>query len=114
MPTEKAFAAIPPFPDDVPTYELPRLLLSKLISDDAEQSKELFDSFTTHGFALLDMRGCAEGEALLEQAEKMFDITRQVTLDLPLEEKMKYEADPKKSIFGCVIHVAIFHLLSSS
>lgn len=101
MPTAKAFEAVPPFPDDVPVYELPRLSLSKLISDDPEQSRELFDSFRTHGFALLDMQGCVEGEALLAEAEKMFEITRQVTVDLALEEKMKYEASPR-SIFGCV------------
>jgi hypothetical protein len=99
MSTAKAFEAVPPFPDDVPVYELPRLLLSKLISNDPEQSRELFESFRTHGFALLDMQGCAEGEALLEEAEKMFDVTREVTLGLDLEEKMKYEASPR-NIFG--------------
>jgi hypothetical protein len=105
MPTARAFAAVPPFPDDVPVYELPRLSLSKLISNEAEQSRALFDTFRTHGFALLDMQGCAQGEALLEEAEKMFEITREVTIDLDLEEKMKYVPTPPV-IFGYapVIH----------
>lgn len=101
MPTAEAFSAVPPFPDDVPVYELPRLTLSKLVSNDAEQSKELFQSFREHGFALLDMQGCEEGESLLEEAERMFEITRDVTLDLDIEEKMKYVPTPPV-IFGYV------------
>jgi hypothetical protein len=48
MPTAQAFSAVPPFPDNVPVYELPRLTLSNLVSNDAEQSKELFQSFREH------------------------------------------------------------------
>ena len=99
MPTAKAFEAVPPFPDDIPIYELPRFSLSKLISNDPEQSRELFEGFRSHGFALLDLQGCAEGEALLEEAEKMFEVTREVTIGLDVEEKMKYEASPQR-IFG--------------
>lgn len=99
MPTAKAFEAVPPFPDDIPVYELPRFSLSKLISNDLEQSRELFEGFRSHGFALLDLQGCAEGEALLEEAEKMFEVTREVTIGLDVEEKMKYEASPQR-IFG--------------
>lgn len=101
MPTVRAFSAVPPFPDDVPVYDLPRLSLSKLIDDDSLQSNALFETFQSHGFALLDMQGCPEGETLLEKAEKMFDITREVTLELDLEEKMKYVPTPPM-IFGCV------------
>ncbi|KAH8759692.1 hypothetical protein BGZ57DRAFT_612975 [Hyaloscypha finlandica] len=99
MPTAKAFSQVPPFPDDVPVYELPRLSLRKLISNEAEQSKELFKSFREHGFALLDMQGCHEGESLLKEAEKMFEITRDVTIGLDIEEKMKYVPTPPV-IFG--------------
>jgi hypothetical protein len=53
------------------------------------------------GFALLDMQGCEEGESLLEEAERMFEITRDVTLDLDIEEKMKYVPTPPV-IFGYV------------
>ena len=100
MPTARAFAAVPPFPEDVPVYELPRLSLKKLIVNEPEQSNELFETFRTHGFCLLDMQGCAEGESLLEEAEKMFDVTRDVTLGLDVEEKLKYAPEPGKTIFG--------------
>jgi hypothetical protein len=105
MPTAKAFSQVPPFPDDVPVYELPRLSLRKLISNDSEQSKELFKSFREHGFALLDMQGCHEGESLLKEAEKMFEITRDVTIGLDIEEKMKYVPTPPV-IFGLVSRLA--------
>lgn len=107
MPTTKAFEAVAPFPEDVSVYELPRLLLSKLLSNDPEQSRELFASFQAHGFALLDLQGCAEGDDLLQEAEKMFEVTREVTVGLDVEEKMKYEASPKQ-IFGYVPAVRPF------
>lgn len=94
MPTAAAFALVPAFPKDVQVYELPRLSLAKLISNDAAQSKELFETFRTHGFALLDMNTCTEGKILLKEAENMFEVTRQVTIGLSVEEKMKYVPPP--------------------
>lgn len=96
MPTAKAFEAVAPFPEDVPVYKLPCFSLSKLISNDQEQSHELFESFREHGFALLNMQDCAKGEVLLKEAEKMFEVIREVTLGLDVEEKLKYEASPKQ------------------
>lgn len=102
MPTLEAFQAIPPFPDNVPTYNLPRLMLSKLISNDLEQSRLMFDTFQEHGFALLDMQDCAEGRTVLEGATKMLEVTREVTLGLNLEEKLKFEVSPPKRFHGYV------------
>lgn len=100
MVTAKAFEAVAPFPDDIPVYELPRLMLSKLISNDPAQSQLMFDSFQEHGFALLDMQDCPEGQSLLKEVERMFEISRDVTVGLDLEEKMKYATDPKKNFHG--------------
>jgi len=99
MPTAAAFASVPPFPSDIPVYELPKLSLNSLINDDSTESAKLFQTFREHGFALLDMQGCAEGELLLKEAERMFEITKDVTLGLPIEEKMKYVPTPPV-IFG--------------
>ena len=96
MPTAKAFEAVAPFPDNVPVYKLPCFSLSKLISNDPEQSRELFESFREHGFALLNLQDCAKGEVVLNEAEKMFEVIRKVTIGLDVEEKMKYEASPKQ------------------
>lgn len=99
MPTAKAFAAVPPFPSDIPVFELPKLSYKKLSSNDAAESLTLFNTFRSHGFALLDLRGCPDGELLLQEAERMFEITEDVTIGLPLEEKMKYVPTPP-CIFG--------------
>ena len=96
MPTAKAFAAVAPFPDDVPVFELPKFSLAKLISNDTKQSSEMFQAFREHGFALLNMADCSEGQSLLHEAERMFDVTKDVTVGLDVEEKMKYEASPKR------------------
>ena len=100
MPTTKALTAVPPFPDNVPASELPRLSLNRLIENDAEQSDKLFQPFREHRFALLDMQGCLEGETVLAEAEKMFGIT-EVTPGLNLDEKLKY-IPTKPTIFGFV------------
>lgn len=109
MPTARAFAAVPAFPDDVPVYELPRISLAKLNGDDVEESKALFESFREEGFALLDLTGCPEGLQLLEEAEEMFRITEDVTLGLDFEEKMKY-AVKLPSIFGYETTPPFFHI----
>lgn len=59
MPTNEAFANVPPFPGDVFTVELPRLELSKLLSGNEAESKALFKACAGLGFFLLDLRNCA-------------------------------------------------------
>ena len=48
------------FLENVLVYELLRFTSGELIADDPEYSRELFEGFCGHGFALLDMQGCAE------------------------------------------------------
>lgn len=100
MPTLPLFAQAPPFPSDIPTYALPRLSLSALISNDEAQSREMFASFQNHGFALLDCNDCPEGQDLLDEAVKMFEVTEEVTKGLKEEEKMKFEVDPPRNFHG--------------
>ncbi len=69
------------------------------MENDPIQSNKLFETFREHGFALLDMQGCEYGKNLLQEAERMFEITRDVTIGLPAEEKMKYVPTPP-CIFG--------------
>jgi hypothetical protein len=104
MPTAKAFAAVPAFPDDIPVYVLPKVSLNKLNANDEEESKALFETFREHGFALLDLQGCEQGEKLLEEAEHMFKVTEDVTIGLDFEEKMKY-AVQLPSIFGYELYL---------
>lgn len=93
MPTRECFAKVPPFPDHVPTIELPRLELSKLLSGDEAESEALFNAGTGLGFFLLDLRGCAGGERLLEETEAGFKIS-QVFYALSDEEKSQFPLLP--------------------
>ena len=77
MPTREYFAKVPPFPTDVPTAQLRALKLSKLLSEDENESKALYQACAELGFFLLDLRGCAEGETLLEETEAAFSISQE-------------------------------------
>ena len=98
MPTAKLFSQIPPFPDDVPTADLPHVSLTKLLSNDESESSKLFQACRTAGFVQLNLKGSTEGEALLTEAETLFNVNREVN-DLSMEEKMRYAYKPP-NLFG--------------
>ena len=89
MPTAECFAKVPPFPHDVPTVELQRLALRKLLSGDETESRALFESCAGLGFFLLDLRGSSDGENLLKETEAGFNISREFYA-LSDEEKSKF------------------------
>ena len=93
MPTAECFAKVPPFPNDVPTFELQRLELRKLLSGDETESKALFEACTSLGFFLLDLRGCSDGETLLKETEAGFNISREFYASSD-EEKSKFPLLP--------------------
>lgn len=98
MPTPDYFRQYPPFPspkqrNDIPALALPRLQLKKLLSsvsvsvsgsgsgyeneekeEEQCESKALFDACARLGFFMLDLRGCDEVEALLEEVEMGFGV----------------------------------------
>lgn len=94
---------IPPFPDNIPvaplvTISLRRLLESPANINNAEHQK-LFDASKNLGFFYLDMRDTPVGEALLTEADTLFDLAMEF-FNLPLEEKRKYDFAVKKIYFG--------------
>ncbi|KAF7938330.1 hypothetical protein BELL_0283g00010 [Botrytis elliptica] len=99
MPTEEIFAQSPPFPNDVPTAEIPIISYKALQSNSSSESERLFDSCREHGVFLLNLRGSEEGEALLKDAESMFKISN-ATFDLEQNELMKYVSDPPRDLRG--------------
>jgi isopenicillin N synthase-like dioxygenase len=100
MPTIGLFDQHPPFPKEVPTADVPHLSLGKLLSDDnSVESELLFKACRNYGFFLLNLQGSPEGEALLRDAEAMFELNRELH-DLDLEEKMKYAYSPPTQLFG--------------
>ena len=112
MPTAKLFSQIPPFPDNVPTANLGTLSFTKLLSNDQTESEELFRSCQEAGFFQLDLHGSPEGEALLREAEELFELNREVS-ELSTEEKMKYVWNAPKSLFGYVFLFESFKRLAT-
>ncbi|KAJ4286749.1 hypothetical protein N0V90_013001 [Kalmusia sp. IMI 367209] len=87
------------FPEDVPTAPLVTIGLGKLISENVQERERLFEASKTLGFFYLDLRGCEDGEALLEGSNTMFDLNEKF-YNLPLEEKIKYDFAAQGSYFG--------------
>ena len=88
-----------PFPDDVPTAPLVTVSLSKLLSGDPTERNRFYDASKALGFFYLDLRGCAEGEALLHNADSMF-LTAEHFFDLPVDIKQQYNFAAQGSYFG--------------
>jgi isopenicillin N synthase-like dioxygenase len=95
------FSDIPPFPDDVPTAPLLQLSLKKLLEGDRNESERFFSASKDIGFFYLDLRNTADGEKMLEDAAKLFDVGKEL-FDVSIEEKLKYDMTSKKSYFGYV------------
>jgi isopenicillin N synthase-like dioxygenase len=110
------FHDLPPFPDDVPTAPLLRLSLKKLVDGDEEEQQSLWQACCGAGFFYLDLRGGTsskrdsahsstgtdvDGDALLKVVPQLFDLGERL-LELPIEEKMKYDRQKKEqdSYFG--------------
>jgi isopenicillin N synthase-like dioxygenase len=91
---------LPPFPNDVPVAPLLTVSLRKLLgSPDGEEHERLFAAAKGLGFFYLDMRGTPVGEALIKEADTMFDLMT-AFFDLPFEEKQRYDLANRGLYFG--------------
>lgn len=86
----------PPFPCDVPTAQLSKVSLRKLLSADRAESDALYESCKTSGFFLLDLTATPQGEELLQDVVKAFDVAKAL-FDLGVEEKMVYAMKPGRA-----------------
>lgn len=87
------------FAEDVPTAPLVTIALRKLVADDAQEKGRLFEASKSLGFFYLDMRECAQGEALLKGSDEMFDLNENF-FNLPIVEKTKYDFAAQGMYFG--------------
>jgi hypothetical protein len=100
MPTSKYFSKIPEFPSDVSVINIPTISFENLKKGIEQDSEDVFEASREYGFFLLDLRNSEEGERLLKDAEKMFDLIA-ATFDLgPEVLKQKYATNPPKSLLG--------------
>ncbi|KAI9755690.1 MAG: hypothetical protein M4579_004188 [Chaenotheca gracillima] len=116
---QTSFPNLPPFPDDIPTAPLLRLSLAKLMregffstqtsdttataapsSASESESERLFAASKQLGFFYLDLRGCSEGEALLEDADRLFGVGEELFAGMSPEDKETYDFEKKGSYHG--------------
>lgn len=95
MVSQRVFDGLPPFPENVPTAEVPKFSLSKLSSGDVIYASQLFETCRRTGFFLLDMGGDKTGDNMIKEIDTMFDISNNI-FDLDIEEKGKYGQDAAK------------------
>ncbi|PYH40873.1 2-oxoglutarate-dependent dioxygenase [Aspergillus saccharolyticus JOP 1030-1] len=79
-----------PFPDGLPTIELQRLSLARLMNDDVDQARRLFEICTREGFFYLDLTDHPKGLKLLHGAHSVHRVGQEV-FKVPMAEKYKFE-----------------------
>jgi hypothetical protein len=100
MTISKLFDESPEFPSNVAVANIPVISYQKLKDVSSEkESKSLYEASREHGFFLLDLRGSEDGERVLQDAGRMFDISRAV-FDLETEVKLRYHSKPPKDLMG--------------
>ncbi|PGH19571.1 hypothetical protein AJ80_03907 [Polytolypa hystricis UAMH7299] len=99
MASTENFPGIPPFPDDVPTAPLLRLSLKRLLDRDSDEVQRFNRICEDLGFFYLDFRGTEPGDAILAEADELFNVNERL-FKIDLEEKQKYDFSRQNSYFG--------------
>ncbi|KAE8330908.1 hypothetical protein BDV39DRAFT_201504 [Aspergillus sergii] len=99
MASTKLFESTPQFPNTLPVANLPKISLSSLISGDPASANAVLTACRTSGFFQLDLSNSLIGEAMMPLIDSIFP-TISETMQLPLEEKMKYTQDAPRSFLG--------------
>ena len=109
-PPSASFPDLPPFPDNLPTAPLLRISLQKLLQHDADEQERGWKACCELGFFYLDLRtshpgnedekSSIDGNAILKNAEQLFEEGMKSFFDLDVEEKVKYDFKDQGSYFG--------------
>lgn len=99
MPTTKYFDQYSPFPCDVPCVPLPKISFEGLQNQSEEESRLLFQACQEWGFFSLDLRSSKQGIELLDNAECMFDLTKE-TFNLDQSVLDSYAYKPPTDLTG--------------
>lgn len=100
MASEKLFENIPPFPDDIPTASIASVSLVGLRTGDEATARNLLEACKTLGFFLLDLRGDALGETLVEEIDHLMGDVGKEVMGLPEDVKRQYHVDVPRSFEG--------------
>lgn len=88
-----------PFPDNVPTIELPKISLNKLLNEDPGELEKIFKICTRTGFFYLNMMDHPKGKKMYEDACLCCRIGMETLPNLPMEEKNKYPIRDRHGVF---------------
>ena len=83
-----------PFPNGLPMVDLKRISLAKLLDDDQEEAKRLFDICTHEGFCYVDLMGHPEGLKLMEDARLVHQMGKDVCNTTTMAEKYAFKTRP--------------------
>ena len=90
---------LPPFPQDVPTVPIARISHQKLLQRDEAECARALRACQTDGFFYLDLRTSAEGEALLDESDRLLALAKKA-FDMPQDAKNTFTPERGVSIFG--------------
>ena len=90
-------SALPPFPKGLPTIELPKISLRRLLMNDDAEAQKMFDICTRTGFFYLDLMDNPVGQALWKSALLAREAGK-VMAELSMEEKDKFLKRPEVGI----------------
>ncbi|KAA8642476.1 hypothetical protein EYZ11_001034 [Aspergillus tanneri] len=99
MPTPRLFDQCPAFPSALPVIPLPIVSFQKLQNNSFVEAGKLYEACQQWGFFLLDLRNSDDGATLLQDAEKMFELTEE-TFHLDKETLDQYAYNAPKDLTG--------------
>ena len=106
MPHFTEFNSKPPFPNDVSVAKLECVSLANLRTGGRKESEALFRACKNDGFLFLDLRGDKQGETVLNEASKPFDMGKSL-FELAYESKMEFVMGGARSVIGASAHCGV-------
>ena len=100
-----------PLSKGLPTIELPKISLAKLLNNDEIEAQTVFDICCRRGFFYLNLMDHPKGKKLWESACVAREIGHNVMSSLPAEDKRKFVKRPGTLDRGSVLRTQIFAAL---
>ena len=88
-----------PFPEGLPTIQLERISLAKLLDDDDLEASKLFDVCTKEGFFYLNLTDHPKGLRMLEAANVACRTGKESLGTISMAEKQRYKGREQIGIF---------------
>jgi hypothetical protein len=80
-----------PFPEGLPEIQLHRVSLTKLLNDDEEQCRLIYDICTGEGFFYLDLTDHPKGLKLLDDVRTVYRVAKDVYNSVSMKDKYTFK-----------------------